>query len=278
MEELESKLDQSGGKTVSLNTETLFIYSTSRSQSSISRHNKALQSLGMNVVYFSFNRDIGPKEYSGVLRAPFSRGGAVTGQRLKTAIIPYLDELDALAKQLNAVNTVVNQEGKLYGYNTDVFGLETALHKHIETANLNMKKAVIYGYGGVSSVAAHVIQNFGIPVTLTGRNMQKAEEKMQQLGLSPIDGPYDFVVNATPVSAYPLEDAVGLMDLLQDAKVVFDHNMPEKDGKPNYLKDYCEKRDIYFIPGHDMYTPQMIKQWNLFLGLSEEQIKKHWGL
>ena len=278
MEQMESESSQSSGKAVYLNTETLFIYSTSGSQSSIVKHNEALQSLGLNVVYYSIGKEIGPEEYSGALRAPFVRGGAVTGQGLKTEIIPYLDELETLARQLNAVNTVINQEGKLHGYNTDAFGLETALLKQKEAGKLDVSKAVIYGYGGVSGVAAFALKNLGIQTTLTGRDIKRAEEKMQQLGLSKIDGPYDFVLNATPVSASPLEEAEGFLDLLDDAKLVFDHNMPEKDERPNYLKEYCEKRGIHFIPGQEMYIPQMIKQWNLFLGLSDEEIKKHWDL
>lgn len=56
-----------------------------------------------------------------------------------------------------AVNTIVNNAGKLYGYNSDAIGIKTALIKSIKTAVLNIKTAVIYGNGGVSGVAFHVL-------------------------------------------------------------------------------------------------------------------------
>lgn len=59
---------------VLLNTETKFLFSTSGSQSSIKKHNEALQSLGVNLAYFSIEDLVSPKIYSSLLRAPFVRG------------------------------------------------------------------------------------------------------------------------------------------------------------------------------------------------------------
>lgn len=248
-----------------------------------------MRSMGINLVYFTFGRAITAESYANLLKSPIARGGAVTGQGLKTGIIPFMDEVDELARSAGAINTVINKDGKLYGYNTDVFGFETALRKHLAVSGITVKKAVIYGNGGVSGVAAHVLKSLGIEATMAGRNQEKVAEKMNDLGLSGIPGPYDLVVNATPVSSVPLEEAVGLLGILQDCKMVFDHNMPEKDNKINYLQNYCEEKKIYFIPGKDMYIPQMIKQWTLFLDgieddkgnkikITEEDITKSWGL
>lgn len=274
---------------VSLNIGTLFLFSTSGSQSSIEKHNQALQALGLNIVYFTFSRAITAESYANLLKSPIARGGAVTGQGLKTGIIPFMGEVDELAMTAGAINTVINKNGKLYGYNTDVFGLETALRKHLVVSGITVKRAVIYGNGGVSGVAAQVLKSLGIEVAMVGRNQGEVAKKMHDLGLSVLPGPYDLVVNATPVSSAPLEGAAGLLDILQGCKMVFDHNMPEKDNKINYLKNYCDERKIYFISGIDMYIPQMIKQWTLFLDgiednngnkikITEEDILKNWGL
>lgn len=273
---------------VSLNANTLFLLSTSGSQSSLRKHNEALGDLGVNIVYFTFDRRITPKEYSDLLRSPIVRGGAVTGQGLKTGMIMYLDKVDELAKSTQAVNTVVNKGGVLYGYNTDAYGFETALQKHLRISGIKIKKAVIYGNGGVSGVASHVLTSMGIQVTMIGRNLEKVRKKMHELKLTQFEGPYDLVVNATPVSSEKLEDAIGLLDTLKRCKVVFDHNMPEKDGRDNYLQTYCKEHRIYFIGGKEMYNPQMIKQWKLFLNgfkigdsqlkLSDEDIVKSWKL
>lgn len=58
---------------VPINTQTLFLFSTSGSQSSIEKHNKALQALAANLSYFTFSHKISSQEYSGLLRSPLSR-------------------------------------------------------------------------------------------------------------------------------------------------------------------------------------------------------------
>jgi shikimate dehydrogenase len=274
---------------VGLSPETLFIFSTSGSASSIAKHNTALQSLDVDLAYFTFGRQISAKQYMDLLRSPISRGGAVTGKGLKSSVIEFLDEIDKLAEDTNCVNTVVNNEGKLYGYNTDSFGFETALNNHIKSSGLVVNKTIIYGNGGVSGSAAHVLKKMGIQTTMTGRNSEKVALKMDELKLDTFEGPYDLVVNATPVSKDQITNITGLVEILENCKVVFDHNIPEKDGRTNYLKDYCKAHDIYFIPGGDMYNAQMIKQWQLFLDvcktrsgqqltLTDDDIRQHWPL
>lgn len=249
---------------VPLNTGTLFILSTSASQPSIKKHNTALQSLGANLAYFSFARGISPQAYANLLKSPIVRGGAVTGQGLKTGIIPFLDEIDKLGRTIGAVNTVINNKGRLYGYNTDAFGFETAIRKHIKISKLKIKTAVIYGYGGVAGVAAQILRKMGIKATMTGRNDAKCRIKMRKLGLIYFKRPYDLAINATPVSSDNLNKAVGFKETLKESKIIFDHNMPELQGRPNYLKKYCIINKKYFIPGEEMYIPQMIKQWKFF--------------
>ena len=273
---------------VSLNTRTLFIFSTSGSLSSLEKHNTALQHMGINLAYFSFAHSIVPETYANLLRSPISRGGAVTGQGLKIGVIPFLDWIDDTSKTIGVVNTVVNHNGELHGYDTDAFGFQSAIQNYLAKSNNQIKKAIIYGNGGVSGVASYILQSMGIATTMTGRNPERVKAKMRELHLTPLDGPFDLVVNATPVSSDKLENATGLLDVLQGSKVVFDHNMPEKDGNPNYLKLFCDSNGIDFIPGNDMYIAQMIKQWTLFLDgftdeghtwhITEADIKKYWRL
>lgn len=271
-----------------LSSETLFLFSTSGSQSSIEKHNKALQGLSSKLSYFSFAHKISGEEYAKLLKSPISRGGAVTGQGLKSSIIPFLDEVEKLAEETNAVNTVVNHNGRLHGYNTDAFGFEEAIKQHVTKTGISLSTAIIYGNGGVSGVAAYVLRKMGVKTTMAGRNENRVTSKMTELGLTKFAGPYDLVVNATPLSSFPLEKAESFLDILKGCKMVFDHNMPEKDNKVNYLEDYCVANDIHFITGYDMYVPQMIKQWMLFLNVedqsnghglvSEEEIIDCWHL
>lgn len=268
---------------VHLNPQTQFIFSTSGSPNSIVKHNSALQKLGLNLVYFTFPHNVEAEEYAQLLRSAISRGGAVTGKDgLKSNIIPYLDEVEPIAIKTLAVNTVVNENGKLFGYNTDAIGLKTALEKALKSTSHSIKTAVIYGNGGVSGVAYHILKDLGLKVMLTGRNPEKVKAKKEGLGIKDKDfnGPFDLVVDATPISSSPnFIEAKGFSELLQNCKMLFSHNMPEKDNKPNYLKSYCGENDIEFIPGRAMYKAQLIRQYQLFIGdVSEEKIIENWNL
>ena len=274
---------------MNLKTDTKFLFSTSGSPSSIVKHNFALQSLSTNFVYHSFDHEISPEEYGQLLRSPITRGGAVTGQGLKSGIIPFLDDLDLMAQKTGAVNTVVNQKGKLYGYNTDAYGFKSALTSHLKKYDLKIESAVIYGNGGVSGVASYILKSMDILVTMAGRNEERVKRKMQELNLEVLNGPYDLVVNATPISSFPLYDSPVLLDILHNCKIVFDHNMPEKDDQTNYLEQYCRQNDKHFIPGGEMYVPQLIKQWQFFLNgaadpsgqrieVTEKDIVECWSL
>jgi shikimate dehydrogenase len=268
---------------VPLNPTSQFIFSTSGSASSIEKHNTALQKLNLNLVYFTFPHDITAKEYVEILRSPIARGGAVTGKDgLKTKIIPYLDEVEEIAKKTLAVNTVVNEKGKLFGYNTDAIGLKTALENALKSTSLSIKTAVIYGNGGVSGVAYHVLKELGLKVMLTGRNPEKVKAKKEDLGIEDdeISAPYDLIVDATPISSQPnFLETKGFSELLSNCKMLFCHNMPEKDNKPNFLKSYCEENNIEFIPGSAMYKAQLVRQYQLFIGdISAEAIIENWNL
>ena len=69
----------------------------------------------------------------------------------KEKVIPYLESIDDAAKLIGAVNTIVNRDGKLYGYNTDFLGLKNlVLINDIDVCN---KKVIILGTGGTSKTA-----------------------------------------------------------------------------------------------------------------------------
>jgi len=275
---------------VNIDIQTKFIFSTSGSASSIVKHNDAIQRLGLNLVYFTIAEPVTPEGYAALVRSPIARGAAVTGRGgLKSTIIPYLDEVEPLAMKTQAVNTIVNNGGRLYGYNSDAIGLRTALMKGIEASGLTIESAVIYGNGGVSGVAYHVLLELGIKVTMVGRDPARVLEKKKQLGIehaAHFEGPYDLVVDATPISSNPdFLNAPGLSVLLDGCKMVFCHNMPEKDNKINYLEQYCAENKLYFIPGKWMYNAQLAKQYRLiFEGynkpdgspISEQDILESW--
>ena len=247
---------------------TRYILGTSGRLSSMERYRKLLQDiLAVDVAYIAINSgdverpSIQPERYAAALKGMPCIGGSIS-RDIKHTIIPFLDEVDELAAEIQSVNTVIVQKnGKLKGYNSDALGFRQAIVNGIAASNIEIKTAVCYGYGGVTSVVTSVLQGLGIRVYLIGRNRATAEARAPELKVEVWSGqPVDLFVNATPATESPLEAAANLLPALQQCKMAFDHEMPGK-----YLQEYCAEHGIYHIKGLDMYYPQMTAQWKLFL-------------
>ena len=144
-------------------------------------------------------REIRKEELDAFMRARAFCGINVTIP-YKTAVIPYLDELSDLAKAVGAVNTVVNRDGKLYGDNTDVWGLISLIRRL--TPDLSGKTVLILGTGGTSRAALAAAKQLraakAVRVSRTGRDGALTyEEAYRDLSDA------DFLVNTTPVGMFP---------------------------------------------------------------------------
>ena len=129
-----------------------FIASPSEHSVSPIMHNAALRKLGLNYVYLAFN--VGHKELKDAItgfRAINIRGFSVSMPN-KIDIIPLLDELSPEAKFIGAVNTVVNENGKFIGYNTDGKGYVRSLKE--EGVDIKGKKMTLLGAGGAATAIA----------------------------------------------------------------------------------------------------------------------------
>lgn len=122
----------------------------------------------------------------------------------KELIIPYLDEIDTAAEKIGAVNTVVNRGGRLYGYNTDFYGM-TALVRHTGIS-AEEKKVAILGSGGTSKTARAVFEALGAgEIICVSRN--KTELAIDYTELYANHKDTEIIVNTTPVGMYPFPDA-----------------------------------------------------------------------
>lgn len=254
---------------------TKYIISTSGRASSIERYQRLLQEiLHEDIAYLpisAYSEDglIKAEHFAQAIKGLGAIGGAIS-KDIKGKIIPYLDTLDNLAQRVGSVNTVIRENDKLAGYNTDAYGFEKAIANGIAQSQIKIRTAVIYGYGGVFNVAYHVLASLGVEVFLTGRRAEEVHKKNETYKLTPFDGkPKDLFVNATPVTDQPLYLATGFLDALHGSKMAFDHHMPG-----NYLAEYCKQNGVVHIPGTAMYYPQMYRQWALFLNgyVAPEQI------
>lgn len=121
----------------------------------------------------------------------------------KETVIPYLDEIDEAAREIGAVNTVVNRGGKLFGYNTDYTGMrELMLREGIDPAG---KKVLVLGSGGTSKTAMTVAKSLGaetvLRVSRTKRDNCITYEEVRE-----IHADAQIIINATPVGMYPNGD------------------------------------------------------------------------
>ncbi len=118
----------------------------------------------------------------------------------KTEVIPYLDSISDTAKQIGAVNTVVNRGGKLYGYNTDFFGMRTLMQKN--GIDPNGKKCAILGTGGTSKTATAVLESMGAKEILTVSRTQKPDI-ITYAEFEKNHRDTQIIINTTPCGMYP---------------------------------------------------------------------------
>ena len=122
----------------------------------------------------------------------------------KETVIPYLDEISPQALAIGAVNTVVNKDGKLTGYNTDYYGMKAL----IERINLDCKdkKALILGTGGTSKTATAVLKDLGIKeIIKVSINNEPGTITYDEI-VNHLDA--NIVVNTTPVGMYPKNEGL----------------------------------------------------------------------
>lgn len=118
----------------------------------------------------------------------------------KQTVIPYLDAVDETAAAIGAVNTIVNKNGKLFGYNTDAFGMAALMEK--ECISLNGKIVLILGTGGTSKTAAYVVSQQGAAqVRRVSRREQPGVITYEKALLNHRDA--QIIINTTPVGMYP---------------------------------------------------------------------------
>ena len=118
----------------------------------------------------------------------------------KQAVIPYLDEIDEVAREIGAVNTIVNRNGRLCGYNTDFGGMRAMILR--EGIDLNEKKVLVLGTGGTSKTACVVARSLGAREILTVSRTEKAGTvTYEEVYRSHTDA--EILINTTPCGMYP---------------------------------------------------------------------------
>ena len=228
--------------------------------------NAAFSTSGLNAVYLAFEtRDI-----NGCLKgmkALGTKGMSVTIPH-KSAVIPLLDQVDGLAKRIGAVNTIINNEGRLAGHNTDALGALKALEEKMELAG---KTCLIIGAGGSARAIAYILRERSVRITITNRSYGRGEELASSLKCPFIplkeieDIQADLLIQTTPVGMYPRDgESIIRPDALKQGSVVMDiiYNPVE-----TRLLAMARARGCLTINGLSMFIHQGAEQFRLWTGL-----------
>lgn len=121
----------------------------------------------------------------------------------KEQIIPYLDELDEIAKDIGAVNVIkITENRKLIGYNSDYYGFQSSLESFLP---LKEKSALILGTGGASKAVAYVLDKLGFNYSYVSRSKDENTLNYSDLDQFIIKKNY-LIINCTPLGTYPQID------------------------------------------------------------------------
>ena len=192
----------------------------------------------------------------------------------KKEVIPYLKSISKEAKQIGAINTIINNNGEFYGYNTDIYGLRYTLER--KGVSVYNKCVMILGSGGASNTATTLCELDGakkvIVVSRSGEvNYSNYHNYVET----------EIIINATPVGMYPNVDNSPIdISKLPNLKYVFDCiynpyttnlllqakklNVVYGNGIPMLVEQALCARDIWLNTKHDYkLTEEIIKDITL---------------
>jgi shikimate dehydrogenase len=229
-------------------------------------HNAAYKALGLNYSYISL-RSRDTLGAMATVRANGIRGASVTTPH-KVAVMEYLDRLDPTAQRIGAVNTVVNDNGRLIGYNTDGSGALRALE---EVTSVSGKNIVLIGGGGAALAIAAALKEKDVKLTILNRTESKASQLANKVGAEeygnlnkiPLVAEADILINATTVGMTKTGETIVSQKFLHDRLTVFDIVYNPKETR--LLREAIEK-GCNIVYGYKMLLYQAAQQFELFTG------------
>jgi 3-dehydroquinate dehydratase/shikimate dehydrogenase len=186
---------------------------------------------------------------------------------LKQEIMEHLEKTDPLSAKIGACNTVLRaQDGKLYGFNTDVAGITGPLEKRM---SLRGAKVLVLGAGGAARAAVFGLRDKGAEVFILNRTAETAQKLARQSGSKTIKKEavskttFDVIVNATPIGMAGIKAPQMLEAKDLNTKLVFDlvYNPLETP-----LLRLARQKGIPIVTGIEMFVQQGARQFEIFTG------------
>ncbi len=184
----------------------------------------------------------------------------------KQAILQYLDNTDTVSEKIGACNTVIRaQDGKLYGYNTDVAGVVRPLEQRLHLANA---KVLVVGAGGAARAAVFGLKERGAEVFIMNRTASVGQKLARQARAKFLnrtqmrDLEFDVIVNATPVGMNGGKvSPLGEKEL--NARVLFEMVYTPAETR---LVKMARAKGMHVITGAEMFVQQGARQFEIWTG------------
>ena len=228
-------------------------------------HNSALAHSGLDGHYLALRVENIAAAVDGI-RGLGIRGASITIPH-KISVLQYLDKVDPMAADIGAVNTVINRDGVLHGYNSDGDGAIKAL---LEKTTIKDKDVAVIGAGGGARAVGFGLKQAGGLVTIINRTESRGEKLADDLGcefklLAEVKKlPYQIVINATPAGMTPDVNSLPLApDLMKPGMVVMD--MVYNPLKTRFLKE-AQSIGCKTVDGVAMFVHQGAVQFELWTG------------
>ena len=177
----------------------------------------------------------------------------------KESVIPYLDEIDPIAAEIGAVNTILITDGKLKGFNTDTFGFKQLIKPFFKGHH---ERALILGSGGASKAVKHVLDELGVESIIISRNPDKAQLNYKLLNKHILNA-YLLIINTTPLGMYPTVNAYPDIpyELLTERHLLID--LIYNPSKTAFMKKGITQ-NATVINGKTMLQQQAEKSWSIW--------------
>jgi 3-dehydroquinate dehydratase/shikimate dehydrogenase len=187
----------------------------------------------------------------------------------KTTIMKHLDEIDSIAEQVGAVNTVKIENDKLIGYNTDVQGFIEPLRRCV--GEVRGARVAVIGTGGAARACVYRLKAEGADVTVFAREEQKTRSLAGEFGANAGQWPpsvsqaFDIVVNSTPIGMTGALENETLFTAEQLAGVKFVFDIVTRDDETPLVRE-AKLAAIPAIGGLEMLLEQAMKQFEIWTG------------
>jgi 3-dehydroquinate dehydratase/shikimate dehydrogenase len=193
----------------------------------------------------------------------------------KESILKHLDKTDPISQKVGACNTVIrSQDGKLYGFNTDVAGVVRPIEQRI---SIEGAKILVLGAGGAARAAVFGLKERGADIYLMNRTAAAGKKLAQQAHIKYLDRaklakikfPFDVIINATPIGmdSAELKGAKHEKPLLTEKELNcrYAFEMVYSPAETPFTK-MARAKGIHVIPGSEMFVHQGARQFEIWTG------------